>query len=567
MIRYILTLLILITTSFVSAAVTWNKKENELYTGCGKAMSMRDFDDLVSYAVRLEDEAKKSGNSSALRIGKALRMRGDISRHNNVSVAGAADSLEKVLPDLCKIRDDKALWRELFHIHSGLAFYYLYVNLDYSKASHYSFKALENAEKLSSDVMKVDALNLLSAIYALKEDPAGLSYAEKSEKISRKTGNLSGQYTALVNLSNYLYNEGKHRQSLDYLNKALLISEKIQLKGEYTYLYSFLGDIYHLLGDNDKAQDFFRKAIEAKSYSTYYDIGYALLRYSAFSAQTGDLQRALTLVLSAKDFLKDYPDVNYRPNLLQHIAQVYEALGRYREALDTYKQYSELNSRLITTEKEKAFSILELKYRISEHENKEKQLMLDNAVKQRNYMLIVFLCVLLFITAAFMAVMHYRNRQYYRRTIETSLQSLEREKAENTRLLESIRKRDSEDEEANEKTERRIDEIYGQLLILMEKEKPYRDSTLSIERTAEMLGTNRTYLSKVINNRAGCSYSVFINKARINEAVELLSECGSDVSVKEVAFKVGFSSLSYFNSIFKQMIGVSPGVFKTQGQK
>lgn len=78
---------------------------------------------------------------------------------------------------------------------------------------------------------------------------------------------------------------------------------------------------------------------------------------------------------------------------------------------------------------------------------------------------------------------------------------------------------------------------------------------------------NRTYLSKVINNRAGCSYSVFINKARINEAMELLSECGSDVSVKEVAFKVGFSSLSYFNSIFKQMIGVSPGVFKTQGQK
>ncbi len=571
MIRPLFIVFLLLAVTFQCLAAKWTDMERTLFMECEKAIAMRDYDSLVASAMRLGKEATMTGNQAALHISSALRMRGDISRHHDISNKDTADSLGKVL-DSVAARDegaDAGLMRlkEMFYLHSALAFYYLYEDLDYSKASDHSFKALAIAEKMPSDVLTVDALNTLSAIYALKELPQGMEYARRSEEISRTTGNLSGQYTALVNLANYLFNEGKYEESLQYLEAAYRIAVRISLESEFTYIYSFSGDIWNRLGDRRKADDFFRKAIDAKADATFYDTGYALLRYSEFSAENGNLHQALKLALSAVDVLEGHKEVNYLRNLLLHVAQVYEAMGGYHEALDAYKRYSQLNSRLITAEKEKAFSILELKYRISEHENMEKQMRLDDAARQRRYVLIIFLCIVLAITAAFLVVMHYRNRQYYRRTIDASIRSLEKERAENTRLMESIKRRETSEGEANDKTERRIDELYGRLLILMETEKPYRDSSLSIEKTAAMLDTNRTYLSQVINSRAGCSYSVFINKARINESILLLSEKDTDISVKEVALRVGFSSLSYFNSMFKQMIGVSPGVFKNQGGK
>ena len=517
MTRFTLILLLLAYPFILISSPKWTEREASLYEDCRNAIKMRSFGNLVSNATKLKKEASRNGNLPAMHLGIALRMRGNISRHHDASNKNAADSLEKALrTDYGKDSGNRSP-QVAYHIHSSLAFYYLYEDIDYSKASDHAFKALGIAKEMHSDIMEADALNTITAIYAIKGLPEGIEYARKSEKISRTTGNLSGQYTALVNLANYLYNEHRYKESLDYLNKAYIIAKELDLKSEFTYIYSFFGDIWVMAEDNAKAEDYFRKSIKAGNDATYYDTGYALLRYSLFSAEKGNYSKALDLALDADKILQGHRDVNYRRYLLLHIAELYERMGRFQEALATYKRYSDLNSRLITAEKEKAFSIIELKYRISEHENKEKQMMLDNAARQKRFVVILFLCIVLTLIALFMIFMHYRNKKYYRGIIDANMRSLEKENEEKNRLLEKIWKQETA--EAGKKTEKLIDELYGRLLLLMDKEKPYTDSTLSIEKTAAMLNTNRTYLSQVINSRTGSSYSVFINKARINEAV------------------------------------------------
>lgn len=571
--RFLLTLIILLSVFAPAGAQghepdkNWTVTERRIYAECQSALSLRRYDDLTVCASRLETESAKSDNPDARDIGIALRLRGNVSRHGDHPNNKDADYLELSLKQSETSGKKEHDNTRLFSIYMALGFYYLYDNLDFSKAADFSFKALETAEEISSDRMRVDALNLLGAIYALKSRPEGIQYVIKSEELSRKDNNPSGRYASLVNLASYLFNDGKSEKALAYLNEARRLASDMQMDGETVYLESFLGDVWSKLGNAAKAENHYRKSLSPQPEASYYDKGYARLCYSIFLADQKRYDEALKMTQSAMGVLKGHKEVNYSSYLMLHLAEIYERLGLYPEALEAYKDYSGLHSRQITAEKEKEFSILQLKYEISEHENREKEQMLENARRERRYTVILFLCVILTITAAFMTAVYTRSRRQYRRTIAANFKVLEKEREENRRLTESIRKSNLKKEESQEKNDKREEELYGRLLILMENEKPYRDSSLSIEKTAAMLNTNRTYLSQVINGKGGCSYSVFVNKFRIDEAVRLLITPGNDMSIKEVALSVGFASMPYFNSLFKQMMGVSPGVFRTQGAK
>jgi AraC-like DNA-binding protein/tetratricopeptide (TPR) repeat protein len=65
---------------------------------------------------------------------------------------------------------------------------------------------------------------------------------------------------------------------------------------------------------------------------------------------------------------------------------------------------------------------------------------------------------------------------------------------------------------------------------------------------------------KVISNK---SISQFICEVRLNKSLELLQQ--DDLTVSEVAYKVGFGSPAYFNKCFHDYFGYPPGEFKKRG--
>ena len=96
----------------------------------------------------------------------------------------------------------------------------------------------------------------------------------------------------------------------------------------------------------------------------------------------------------------------------------------------------------------------------------------------------------------------------------------------------------------------------------MTEDKLYRDTSLSLEKAATLLMTNRTYLSQVVNDKGGKSFSSYVNDFRLNEAVEILSDPFNSEPLKNVGISVGFSSPSNFYTLFRQRVGVSPSVFR-----
>jgi len=82
----------------------------------------------------------------------------------------------------------------------------------------------------------------------------------------------------------------------------------------------------------------------------------------------------------------------------------------------------------------------------------------------------------------------------------------------------------------------------------------------SVERFSKEVGISRSHLHRKLKLLTGKSISQFIREIRLEEAKQLLED--KHATASEVAFMVGFSSSSYFNTCFHAFYGFPPGELK-----
>lgn len=76
------------------------------------------------------------------------------------------------------------------------------------------------------------------------------------------------------------------------------------------------------------------------------------------------------------------------------------------------------------------------------------------------------------------------------------------------------------------------------------------------------LGVSRASLYKKLKALTGMGASDYINKIRIERAIQLLTH--SSLSITEIADQTGFSTSRYFSTIFKQCVGCSPTQYREE---
>lgn len=107
-----------------------------------------------------------------------------------------------------------------------------------------------------------------------------------------------------------------------------------------------------------------------------------------------------------------------------------------------------------------------------------------------------------------------------------------------------------------------------QLLALMENEKPYLDSEITLPKLGKMLLLNTYQTSYLINNCFGENFYTFINRYRLEECKRRLLNADYDhLSILGIAFDSGFNSKTTFNTSFKKSTGLSPKEFKEKMNK
>jgi AraC-like DNA-binding protein len=82
------------------------------------------------------------------------------------------------------------------------------------------------------------------------------------------------------------------------------------------------------------------------------------------------------------------------------------------------------------------------------------------------------------------------------------------------------------------------------------------DDRLSLKKVAQAVKISPNYLSEKFKRVTGENFVGYISRRRVEKARDLLRD--SHLRISEIAFAVGFQSLSQFNRTFKKLTGQSP---------
>lgn len=106
------------------------------------------------------------------------------------------------------------------------------------------------------------------------------------------------------------------------------------------------------------------------------------------------------------------------------------------------------------------------------------------------------------------------------------------------------------------------------LLNLMEQEKPYRNSELTLNQLAEIVSISPHNLSEVINTQLNQNFFDFVNQYRVEKVKkDLVDPEKQHLKILSLAFDAGFNSKTSFNTIFKKFTNLTPTEYRNQMTK
>ena len=240
-------------------------------------------------------------------------------------------------------------------------------------------------------------------------------------------------------------------------------------------------------------------------------------------------------------------NVRYRYQILALLSKLYEVEGNVFDAFEYYKMSSASRDSILNINKEASFNNLLDLY---EHAS------LQNIIRKRKFdmYVTVFICILSSIAGVLFFYLYRRQRKQNKELVLRYQDYLKRDEMLRKYMEQSRQK-------GNESAE---EDLFGKLEKLMREEKIYLSNEISLDKLASILGTNRTYISRVINRYADKSFWGYVNMYRISDATKMLSDLDNDIQIKNMYEKLGYNSATSFFRVFRDEVGLSPSKYREE---
>ena len=407
------------------------------------------------------------------------------------------------------------------------------INKDYYSALHYFFKGIEAAHKSENSELEAILLGNISSIYFLQNNPDGLTYALQTYEMGHKQNSAYLIFIGSLNTSYMYYLRKEYDKALPYIKEAEFIMNQNEYYNQGN-VYAIYGMIEFAKGNKKQAIEYYRKGLSLNTMNqTSYKV-ILLNEYAIALKEDGYNKHAIDLLLKALSLTKEENCAIYRNQVINTLSVCYENMGQYAEALAWQRKLQQETDSIFNIDKEKMLSELRIKYDTERQANeiREGKLVLLQKEKKEQALFSVLIVILIVTFTLWLAasVTSSTNEKY-------AASSLSNEKK--TLLFQRLEK-------------------------LMQEQKVYKENLLTKERVADLLETNRTYLSQIINEQTQQNFTQYVNSYRIQEAIRLLSDPKNDIPLKAVASEVGFNSMSTFYKIFQDIVGIPPKQYRNK---
>lgn len=433
-------------------------------------------------------------------------------------------------------------------------------NNNYSVAQQHFIKSLKYTVKIKDQFKQIMIEANLAEIAYIRKDTAGLKYAMGCYQWAVTNGNKLVMLIGAYQCASMLHMMNRPYQALEYLKIAdnLSIQEKYM---ERCAIYKLYGAIYLALHQYGKAISALEKALQEKDNAQAATLPEVYLCYAQVRSAQNHYEESNRLIAKGIQMAKEKNIISSLTDFYQLEAYNHEAIGNNLKALQTFKLYKSACDSIYNIEKEHIINELNILYNIEKREQEAdyQKILLRQEIKKNAILLLLMFCLLLL--SGVLYYFYYKQNKLYKAIALQNLDAVKKEEVLHKKIREiSVCSSKPLSQQLNEE---KTNILYEQICELMEDKRLYTDNNLTRERLAEILNTNRTYLSQVINKKAGISYSQFINNYRIKEAIRILSKTETnDYPLKSLYNDLGFSSITTFYKQFQDTVGMPPSTYR-----
>ena len=472
--------------------------------------------------------------------------------------------------DSTRIYLDRALIRgrqcedpvALCRIYNALGIYAVSIETNYFGGIEYFLEAMEYARSASLNRFYLVAQCNLANTYYMRNDPAGLKYAEEVCRLGTEWGYDYLAFGGAV-ISAYMhYMLGDQDRALEYILRTLPDTDKF---GYHTELYSLYANILHAQGDDAGAERYYLMALDHIDEKVVTAAVMTYLSYGTYLNDRGEYARAIPVLRQGIELSERSNNAVHRYKLYLRISEAETALGRYREALDYFKSYHSQADSIFNVERERSINELRVRYDAERQENMLRKSEIDLIRQQRRFQLLLLLLLFAVGISTVVYILYRRKDKMYKQIVRQQYEFLKKEKKAAQPAMAPPRPAAPQTEKPSPDRDDhavRDAELFARIEYLMQTEGVYRQNDLTIERLAERLDTNRTYISRAINQQAGKTFSSYVNSYRIDEAVRRLSDVDDDTPLKALAQTLGYNHLQTFYTSFQSAIGMPPSKYR-----
>jgi AraC-like DNA-binding protein len=90
----------------------------------------------------------------------------------------------------------------------------------------------------------------------------------------------------------------------------------------------------------------------------------------------------------------------------------------------------------------------------------------------------------------------------------------------------------------------------------------HHTDNLSLTEVAKAVNTSTYYFCKLFKSTTGLNFTEYLSQVRVEKAKNLMPN--PNLRISEIAYQVGFQSLTHFNRVFKRITGQSPTDYRTK---
>ncbi|MFZ4548162.1 MAG: helix-turn-helix domain-containing protein [Bacteroidales bacterium] len=495
--------------------------------------------------------------------------------HNKLSLAqlrlrniDSALAMAKLSLSLIPRSKDSVLiadaWRVLSYSYNNAG------NLD--SALVYTRFMLGYAERKGDLRMMRNSLSSMASIMNQnRQYDNALNYYRQAAALTTKIHDTLNYALSFYNIGLTFLNMYQNDSCLFYMNLAMkkaITTKQIDL---LVYIYGSLADHYLNTGNEKERKKYLLLATnEAEKIGNNQFLAMLSSNLMQGALETKNYREAIQYGEKALLCLRiqPYPVLQMRVDSMSWLA--YKGTGNLPLAMEYlvsfYKEKDELVSRQQKEQLDKMTLTLDVKEKdlTIAHQNLD----ISNNKRRIEVLTLFAIIAVLLIVTLFVFILRARafRRQLFRKEKE-----LDQFAGDVRNWMEWKKEHqesgDKKEEDENILPDEPLDEIQLQATLFTElrdafdKQKLYLDPELHLKAVIQILGTNKKYLYKAINDNTDANFRAFINRYRIDEAKRIMEngmQNNEQINLSEMYASAGFKSSASFYRVFKQVTGLAP---------